>query len=533
MKKQSFLTGAFILALAGIVTRVFGAIYRIPLTWLIGSEGMGLYGMSYPLYAMLLVVSTVGIPVAISKLISEKVTAGDYQEAYRVFRLSLIILAGTGLFFSLLLLVGARPLVEKGLLQDKRAYYALISVSPAIFIVSVMSAYRGFFQGMQTMVPTALSQLIEQLFRVGTALILAYYLFDRGIEYAAAGAAFGAVTGAIAGLVVLLLFFRQRRSYFGEPRLYKKSATVSNRELLRQIVTLAIPVSLASMVMPIVQNIDVVIVPARLGVAGYTTQEATALFGQLSQMAATLINLPTTITVALAVSLVPAISEAFALDDLALVRSRVNAAIRVTMILELPAFVGLYILSNEIMALLYRSPEAGVALSGLAAGVLFLGLHQTTSGILQGLGRTDIPVINLLAGAVLKVFITYTLTAVPSFGIRGAALGTVGAFIVAATLNLFALYRLVGFTLEIKQMLIKPLLAVLVMAFAVIKAYTYLLSFLQKNSFATLGAISIGIVVYGAVLLLVGGIQERDLEVIPRVGPKVASNLKRLGLLKP
>ncbi|HHW54353.1 MAG: polysaccharide biosynthesis protein [bacterium] len=529
MEKQSFMAGAFVLAAAGILTKIFGALYRIPLTWLIGDEGMGLYGMSYPIYTMLLALSTAGIPVAISKLVSEKITQGNYQGAHRVFRLSFFILAGTGFFFSTLLFFGARPLVARGYLADPRAYYAVVSIAPAVFLVSVMSAFRGFFQGMQTMVPTALSQLVEQLARAATALVLAHYLVGRGIEYAAAGAAFGAVVGALAGLCLLLVYYGRRRSAFLGSSL--DPGEESGWELTKRIVTLAVPVSLASLVMPLVQNIDVVIVPARLGVAGYTIEEATALFGQLSQMAATLINLPTIITVSLSMSLVPAISEAYTLGNFDLIRSRVAAAVKVTIILELPAFVGLYILSDEIMTLLYGHPEAGTALAGLAAGVLFLGLHQTTSGVLQGLGRTDIPVKNLLVGAVFKVLLTYILTAQPALGIKGAALGTVTTFIIASSLNLLAIGRLVGFSLEAKEMVLKPALAVAVMALGVVQVYRLFLLALG-NSLATLAAIGSGVIIYGVVLFLVGGIGARELEMIPKVGPKLAAGLRRRGLLR-
>ncbi|NLP18266.1 MAG: polysaccharide biosynthesis protein [Firmicutes bacterium] len=530
VKKQSFMTGAFVLSAAGIITKIFGALYRIPLTWLIGDEGMGLYGMSYPLYNMLLVLSTAGIPVAISKLVSEKVTKGNYRDAQRVFGLSFLMLATSGLFFSLLLFFGARPLLNKGFLRDPRAYYGIVCIAPAVFLVSVMSAFRGFFQGLQTMVPTALSQIVEQLARAATALSLAYYLFGRGIEFAAAGAAFGAVVGALAGLLLLLVFYSRRHLYFTGPRLYRGERSTPG-EIVASIVKLAIPVSLASLVMPLVQNIDVAIVPARLGVAGYSVKEATALFGQLSQMAATLINLPTIITVAIGVSLVPAISAASALGDEALVRSRVAAAVRMTIIVELPAFVGLYILAEEIMALLYGHPQAGVALSGLAASVLFLGLHQTTSGVLQGLGRTDIPVKSLLVGAVCKVILTYILTARPAFGIRGAALGTVTAFIISSSLNLLALGRLIGFSLEVKDMFIKPAVAAGLMGLAVVGSYR-LVAPRGGNSPATLISIGVGAVAYVLILFLLGGLGARDVEMMPWIGPRLSARLKGRGRLK-
>ncbi len=530
MQKYSFLQGAFILALAGVVTKLFGALYRIPLTWLIGDEGMGLYGMSYPLYNMLLVLSTAGIPVAISKLVSEYMTREDSYNAKRVFSLALLIMVGTGLFFSALLFWGARPLVEYGFLTDPRAYYAVVAIAPAILLVTIMASFRGFFQGLQTMIPTACSQLLEQLVRAGTALLLAYYLVQWGIEYAAAGAAFGAATGALAGLCLLVVWYlRRARAMLGDTSRSLGEVTTSGR-IVGRIFALAIPVSLASLVMPLTQNIDVAIVPARLVAAGYTAQQATALFGQLSQMAMTLINLPTIITIALAMSLVPAISEAYTLQDYPLLRARVASAIRVTVILMLPAFIGLWLLADEIMAFLYGQPEAGVALAGLAGSALFLGLHQTTSGVLQGLGRTDIPVKNLLVGAVAKVILTWNLTY--SLGIQGAALGTVATFLLAAGLNLLAIYRLIGLRLGYRETLVKPGLAILAMALVAGVGHPWLERFLGHPSLATAIIIVLAAAVYVLVLLQVGGVSSRDLEMVPGVGPRLARILQRLRLLR-
>ncbi|HHY92552.1 MAG TPA: polysaccharide biosynthesis protein [Firmicutes bacterium] len=357
---QSFLGGAAILAAAGILSKVFGALYRIPLARLIGPEGMGLYGMAYPLYTMLLALSTAGVPVAISKLVAEKLAHADEEGAKRVFRVSLEALLLSGLVFSLLLLALAGFLVRFGLLRDPRASWSVAAISPAVFLVAVISALRGYFQGQQNMVPTAVSQVFEQMLRAGTALLLGYFLLSRGIEFAAAGAAFGAVTGALGALAVLFWYIKREKQSAGTVPV-SQGKPAERWAILRTVLVLAVPVSLASLVMPLIQNLDVVIVPRRLEAAGYTIREATALFGQLSQMAATLINLPTILTVALGVSLVPAVSATAASGDLSGLRERIKTALRLTVLLELPAFAGLFLLARPIMALLYGLPSAGSA----------------------------------------------------------------------------------------------------------------------------------------------------------------------------
>lgn len=524
---QSFIGGAAILAAAGVLSKVFGAVYRIPLARLIGAEGMGLYGMAYPLYTMILALSTAGIPVAISKLVAEKLARGEPEEAGQVFRVAAWALFLSGLVFSLILFGLAHFLVVQGLLRDARAYWPVVAIAPAILVVSVISALRGFFQGQQNMLPTAVSQVVEQLVRAGTALLLGYLLLKKGIEFAAAGAAFGAVTGAVAALGVLLWYLRTEGPAVGTEPVPGRARW----DILKAIFILAIPVSLASLVMPIMQNIDVIIVPLRLGVAGYTTSEATALFGQLSQMAATLINLPTIITVSLAVSLVPAISAAAASGNRGELRARMQTALRLTVLLELPAFTGLFVLARPIMDLLYDLPAAGTALAALSASCLFLGLHQTTSGILQGLGRTDIPVRSLAIGAVVKVVLTYVLTAVPALGIRGAALGTVATFLVATLLNSLAIDRLVGFPWDARDLVVKPILAAAGMAGCVLLGYR-LLTPAVGTSLATLLAIGIGVVSYGLALILVRAVRAEDLELLPGPGRALARRLRVLSLAR-
>jgi stage V sporulation protein B len=301
-KKGSFLKGAVILSVAGAISKVLGAIYRIPLARLLGGEGMGLYQMAYPIYTTILSLATAGVPVAISVLVSRKETQGFTGDSKKIFRVSLIILSLLGIILTLLVMQSAHFLAEK-VLHQPRAYYPIMAVAPAIFFSGLMSVFRGYFQGHQWMIPTAVSQVVEQLFRVTAVLILAVLLFPRGLQYAAAGATSGAAVGGIAGLLVLGVYYIYFRNRSSSNSILHYSGTTSG-ELAREFVRLAVPVSFGAVVFPLVQVLDAIIVPGRLMAINYSTSQATALYGQLSGMAAVLISLPTIFTISISTSMV-------------------------------------------------------------------------------------------------------------------------------------------------------------------------------------------------------------------------------------
>jgi stage V sporulation protein B len=523
-EKKSFVKGAVILAGAQLISKVLGAIYRIPLYHIIGSEGIGLVQMAYPVYSTALALSTAGIPVAISKLVAENLARGHRAGAHKVFSVSLGILAVTGALFSALLLSSARYIADS-IGKDPRAYYSLLAIAPAIFFVAVMSAFRGFFQGQQDMVPTAISQVLEQTIRVGTMFILAFVLVGRGVEYAAAGATFGAVTGAVGGLAFLLMTYFRR---FDRSRMavYAEDQDSDMVSVLKQIVFLAIPISLASIIMPVIQLIDMAIVPSRLQAGGATVADATALYGQLSGGAVPLINLPTVFTAALATSLVPSISSANALGDADLIHHRATVAARLTMILVIPSAFGLLTLAEPIAAFLFPDPGIGQPLQVLAPGVIFIGFHMTTSGILQGLGRTAVPVKTLSAGAVTKLFFTWFLT--PIMGIRGAALASVIGFFIASSLNFKAITRFVGKPKDIVKIFVKPLVASIAMSISARGVYDWLSKAIGLEWVSVPGAILLAGVVYFFVLVAIGGVKPSDLEAVPKVGAKASRALKRV-----
>ncbi|HWQ62331.1 MAG TPA: polysaccharide biosynthesis protein, partial [Negativicutes bacterium] len=491
------------------------------------------YQMAYPLYFLALSVSSAGIPVAISIITAERVAAKDYRGARRVFRVSLLLLAATGLFFSLLLFFGASWLIQERFIRDPRAYYSLVALAPAIFFVTILSSFRGFLQGWQIMTPTAVSQIVEQVVRVITMLVFATWLAARGIEYAAAGATFGAAPGAFAGLLVILLYYwRQRALLSPQPAPDDTLAEQPGGEIIRRIFRLSLPISVSSVMLPVVANLDLFIVPLRLEHAGYTVEAATELFGYLTGMAVPLVNLATVLTGALATSIVPAVSEANTLGDRELLHRRTAAAFRLANIVTVPALAGVWILAEPLSMMLYHAPQAAPAVRALSWSIVLLGIHQVSTGVLQGMGRTFIPVKNMTISAAAKVGLNWVLTAIPALGIIGASWATVADIGIAALLNIYYVRRYAGFSIDCRA-LAKSVLSAAVMGGAVFVTYSFLVTAARSNNLATMLAIAVGVAVYGLCMLFSGGIGESDIKMVPLIGAPLRIFLKRLRLLRP
>ncbi len=546
---RSFVKGALILTTAGLSVRLLGAGLRVFLGAILGDEGIGLYQMAYPVYTALLAISTAGIPIAISKLVAEHQANLDYRGAYRVFKTALGMLTLLGAIFSLLLFIGAETII-RSLDLDPRAYYPLLSVTPAIFLVSMMSAFRGFFQGQQKMQPTAVSQVVEQLARIATAIALVYLLLPSGLEFAAAGATFGAACGAFLSLLVLLLIFLRRRSaYQAVLQAQVEQHEYSRGEIILRIAKFSLPITLASLVIPLVHMVDLAVVPRRLLFAGFSMDQATALYGQLTGMANPVIQFPVIITIALAMSLVPAISEAQAQQNRALIVYRTNLALRLTVFFSLPAALGLLVLARPTTLVLYDHAGAAYPLFILAPSIIFLSLYTVTSGILQGLGQTLEPVKNMLLGAAVKLVLSWVLTALPSLHIGGTALSTVLGFMLAALLNVRKVSLLTGWRIRFRGLVGRPLLAALGMALAVFSFYgilsvtgLYRLPLIGPEDWQAgeravqalvlFASIIFGIFVYTLLLFLVGAVGKADLLSVPRVGNRLAAAAEKLKLIK-
>ena len=525
---NQFLKGTLILTISSIVVKVIGSLNWIILSRVLGGEGIGLYQMGFPMYLMAITVSSAGIPVAISIMTAEKLARKDYRGAKKIFNVSLRLLLVSGLVFSTALYLGAGWLVDSNIIRDSRAYYSIVALSPAVFFVTFLSSFRGYLQGWQIMTPTAVSEIVEQLLRVITMLIFADLLMPYGLAYAAGGASMGAGVGAFCALLVLMWFYSRLKK-----KLQKEFAAQddsipeeSGGHIIKRLLLLALPVSLSSLMLPIGANLDLLIVPQRLEAAGFNVHEATEYFGYLTGMAVPLVNLAAIFTAAMTTSLVPSISESRALQDFGAIRAKIRIAFRVALIVSTPCTVGLYFLAEEVAALIYNAPGAAGAIQTMSVGILFLGLHQISTGILQGLGKTAIPVINMILAGIVKVALSWQLTALPSLGVRGAAVATVADFGVAAIINMLLIYRFTGYGLSLGSLL-KPAFASALMGGAIYGALTLTQSW---GGWSILVAFSAAVPVYALALLACGGLHEDDLQQIPFIGRRLLVVGQRLGI---
>lgn len=534
MSKKTFLRGAAVLGIAGLLVQVMGAVFRIPLGNIIGDEGMGYYQTAYPIYVFLLVFSTNGAPAAISKMTSERVALGKHSEAHRVFKLSFILMFALGIAASSIFFFGAEFIVNA--LKNPGAYYAMVSIAPALLFVPIMAVYRGYFQGLQQMEPTAVSQLVEQAVRVAVGLPLAIVLLPRGIEFAAAGATVGTSIGPIAGVIMLVIIY-----YFKKHKLHqeiKKNITEEKEsagKIIGTLAAIAIPITIGVSILPIMNIVDVAVVMRRLQDIGYSLSEANALYGQLTGMAGPIINIPMALALSIALSMVPAIAAANSTRDVAFLNTNVRLGLRTSMIIGVPCTFGIMALAEPIMLLLYpmqaeSASSAAPCLFVLAIGITFLSVAQTMAGILQGLGRPYVAVVSLGFGVVVKIIATYVLTAMPALNVQGAAIGSTVAYGVIGILNFMAVKKYTGTKFDLSLSVWKPILSGIVMSIVVLVIY-YPFKGVIGNSLSTVLAVGGGAAVYGIMLLKTRAIETDEIKLFPK-GDKLAKLLMKIKLIK-
>ncbi len=508
---NKFVSGTLILTLSGFVVKAIGSINWIILSRILGGEGIGIYQMAFPIYLLALDVSSAGLPIAISIITAEKVAKQDYLGAQRIFRVSLSMLCTTALFLSILMFFGAEFLIDEQIIRESRAYYSLIALAPAIFFTTVIAGYRGYLQGWQQMTPTALSQIVEQLVRVVVMLGFAALLLPYGLDYAAGGASLGAGAGGLAAwLVLIYYYYKLKRSLPSDGPVYPKEDI---RHILKRLVVLAVPISLSSIMLPVVSNLDLLIVPRRLEVAGYATAQATELFGYLTGMSVPLINLATILTAAMAMSLVPAISHSFTLKNFDEIYERTASAMRISFLVTIPFSVMLYVMAEPVVTFIYNAPAATDATRAVAIAICFLGLHQITTAILQGLKKPKIPVINMAVACVAKVACNWFLVAIPAFGITGASYATVADIGVAAALNLFFIYRHTGYIIH-ANIIVKNVVSAAIMG--VIMYFVYDFLYLHIGLFLSLFLTCLlGSAIYIGLMVLTSGVTREDAAKMP------------------
>ena len=495
MKKQSLLKGTMILGLATIFARFLGLFFRIPIQQLIGDQGMGYYQMSYPLYMTFVAIAS-GVPIAMSKLISEFNAQNDMNAVKSVLRQTLKIMIPIGAIASFLMLFFGKEIISI-LKWDSNSYNSFMVISFGPIFVCVMCTFKGYFQGLQNMNSTATSQVIEQFGRVIFGVLFAYLMLPKGIAYAAAGAAFGTVAGGILGSIYLFVKYMKVR----ERRVVKSRN--SNRKITKMLLDASLPISIGAAVGTIMSLIDSIIVPQRLLIAGYTMEESATLYGQFTGKAMTIQNVPLALSMALCASLVPIISEVYALNNRVELDRRVNMVFKLSFVIGIPSFLGLFFLARPVMGLVFMGDIGGFEILSLLSITLpLIIITQTTTSILQSCGKYMTPVYYLGVGCIFKVVITYSLVGNPLFNIYGAIIGSIVGYMVTSILNIIEVKKLLKVNLNSYEIIIKPLLISLIMIIAVVFIYNNVYNYTMSNGISCILAIFMGVIIFGLLAMV-------------------------------
>lgn len=533
-KKKSFLSGVILLATATIIVKLVGFVYRVVLTNIpgYGDEGNGIYGSGFQVYLLLYALSTTGFPSAIAKLVAETTAKGDWRGAHKIFKVSFWMLFISGIMISSVFLTFSKHIAR--MIGNPRAAYTMAAISPTIFFVSIMAVFRGYFQGLQDMTPQAYSQIIEQVAKTVFTLFLALKLLPYGVELSAAGATFGTTMGAAVGAVYLCILYKVRKVNIWKNinRHCRAGYNASTLSILSKLIKIALPISLGAVILTVTNIIDLGTVMTGLSKAGFDYNTANRLYGILTGKCYVLTHFPTSIFAALSTGLVPAIAASMAVKNYKSATEKIMLSIKMTILLGVPSSVGMAVMADPIIKMLFPGSSEGAYLLTISSfTIIFAGLTQTLSGILQGLGKAVIPALSLLTGAVIKIAMNYYLVSQPSINIKGAVYGTMACYIVSSIICMLALKIKFRLKLGIIDLIIKPVAASLVMGICARYLYVYLMQNTMNIYISTICVILSAIIVYIVELLIMGGITSKEISVLP-FGNNINKRLYRLKLLR-
>lgn len=438
--KKSFVKSAFIIMLATLTSKVIGAFYRIPLTNLLGAEGMGIYQLVYPVYAVMLTVSSGALPLAISVLVSENLAKGNLVGNKKLIKASFIILftMGVSLATALILLSGSIASLQ----GSRTAWVGYVTIAPSILFVGGIAVLKGWFQGNYQMHPTALSSIIESVVKLIAGLTLARILSPYGVALQVGGALAGVSLSELATFVVLFTIYKKRKAVAKVPLSFSEA-----RVLYKELLNISLPITLGSMIFPLIQFIDSFMVVNILKTQTDVTT-ATAMYGLFSGPVSTLVNLPVSLSLAIGIAVVPHLSKNKEERNLEAIRIKTSTAIKVAVLIGLPFTILFALAPKEILSFLYGSlteleVERGAVLLTISSfSIVLLAVTQICTSVLQGLKDTRAPIINLGIGGLVKIVTSVIL--LYTIGINGVAVSGLVAFFVTALLNVISVFRLMG-----------------------------------------------------------------------------------------
>lgn len=530
MKKQSFLKGAVILMAANAVSKILGAVFKIPLTYILGEEGMAVFNTAFSVYTTALSFIVSGMPLSLAKIISEEYALGHANAVRKSLNVSAVLLSVLGLIGTAVMHFFAPQFAA--LMNDPQSAYAISVISPSVFFVAVGVVYKSYYQGIQYMTPIGASQVIEAVIKLAAGYALALYMSHFAVHIAASGAVAGITVGEIIATAVLMMLCKK-------PEKIKGESTVKTAEILKRIFAVALPVMAASAATGALSFLDVAMVRSRLCTIVFdaksaaeflsdygaytglfntlipdmriTTDGARWLYGAYSGYALTIFHLPTGIIGALCMGVFPAISSAAALGNHKKVKNAAEASIRMTIMLSLPCAAVMYLFPDEILSALFNNPASAPMLRTLAPCVVMVCTAQICTAILQGTGKIKLPLVYCIISCALKPVIGWFLIGIPELNIRGAAVAACICCCIEAACGLLLCRKYAYIRIGALRSVIKPLLCILAMSAVMLMSYGTMRTLLQRDLYALAASGAMGAAVYFGLLWLCGAVDRTDL----------------------
>lgn len=575
-QKQNFLHGALILMSATVIVKIIGYFFKVPLKGIIGVSGFGYFNAAYGLFNTLYALSVAGMPVAVARMVAQNMQQGRFRDVRKIKRLSTIAFLCAGLLGSLLMLAGAGPYVR--LAQNPNAFLSVFVMSPAIFFVCASSSYRGYYEGLRNMYPTAWSQVLEALVKLICGLLFACAAIRMGMEeyegsgtvfgalvstpeqarlavlpYGAAGAILGIVVSTAAGSLFLWAYNRRRGDGISAQMLEQAVPAATGKEILKQLWTIAVPICLGALALNITTLIDVSSLTNRLSTALANGEEALLsmydgilpadmpreeipnyLFGAYN-MSVTLFNLIPALTTTFGVSALPSVTAAWTSQNRRMLQKNIESVWRVTSMIAFPAGFGICALAEPILTLVYQADPASIPIAApilrvLGIAAIFVALSSPTNSMLQAIGRVKVPVRLMLIGGFLKLAVNFSLVPIPSVNIQGAPFGTLLCYMTIICISVPTLCRAAEVRLRFGKVFLKPLFAGALCGITAWAGYG-LLSRVAGNTISTSFSILAAGIVYVVVLFLTHGVEKYDILMLPK-GEKIAKLLEKYGLIE-
>jgi len=508
MNREGLLCGTIILLMSNFLIKCLGFFYRVFLVRVLGTEGIGLIEMVTPFYTFIIVITTWGIPLAMSKILAEEMAKGNWGNVQRTFRLTLFLLITSGMITTFLV-INFAPWIMEHFVSDRRIYFCFVTMIPAVFIISSCSAFRAYFQGIKQVSAIGFGQTVEQIVRVLVGITLAIKLKKYGLEIAIVAVSLASVAGELAGLLFMVARYKRKKVKA------QFSPSTGFWILIKRLYTFGIPVTLTRLLASFLMTLQASLIPRGLMLAGNDLRTATEIYGRFSGVALSLLHLPSIITMSMSVSIMPAVAELSGKTNKKLLKHRISEALWITSVFSVPSMVVLYYYAGELCTLIFHAPPAGEPLRILALGGIFCYLQQTLTSILQGMGRVKMLLFNNICSGICFIGGILLLTPVKGLEIKGAALALSLSYFIGCSFNLLYLTRNAQISLPLSKILIKPVTIGLLSFFALKFIDEQLRLFYGNLLLAMIISVLLSYVLYFILLFFIGGLPTSTIKRLP------------------